>query len=907
MKEYFDPSYDIFSESHKALDSFFFPNTIAVIGASERENSVGKTVFTNLSSYKGQVIPINPKREKVLGKKTYPSLEKVPGSIDLVVIVTPASTVVNLIYECVQKQVSSVVIISAGFKEMGKEGEDLEKKIWEIAQKASLRIIGPNCLGIMNTAAGLNATFAADMALEGNLAFISQSGALLTAVLDWSLEEKVGFSSVVSIGSMLDVGWGDLISYFGSDPKTKSILLYMESIGNPRSFLSAAREVGRTKPIILIKAGKSEESAKAAASHTGSLSGSDEVLDAALDRVGILRVNNIADLFSMALVLSKQPTPKGPHLSIITNAGGPGVIATDALIEAGGKLAPISPSTFKSLNQLLPPHWSRNNPIDILGDASPEIYSESVRILEKDSSSEGILVILTPQDMTDPVASAKRLKEIVKKKKKPIMASWMGGKLVHEGMKILQESTIPCFSYPDEACRAFAYMWKYHYTLEAIYETPLLSKEIEDPFLVQEKEDEIQELLGKLKKENRVLLTEYESKKILNLYKIPTVATMVVQTLEQAKEKAEEIGFPVVLKLHSETITHKTDVGGVKLNLSSKEEVERAFSEIFQKLSEKGLQKEFQGVCVQPMVQYKDSYELILGSSIDAQFGSTLLFGSGGQLVEVYKDRALALPPLTTTLAQRMIEKTKIYEALKGVRGRKAICLKKLREIMVRFSHLIAEQSWIAECDINPLLVSPEAILALDARIIAHPFSLSLFPETAIRAYPTKYVASHSLRGGEEILIRPILPEDEVRMIQFHRELSENSVLQRYLKILHYDEKTLKEKMSRLCFSDYNLEIPLVVQKMHWEKEAILAVSRLSKIPNTKAGIFSLVVQDAWQGKGIGTALLKKILEIAKEEGVKELLAKMLPENEKMLSLCKKFGFSSQKRGKLIHMSLQLH
>ncbi len=895
MEKQFDPSYDIFCEAHKTLDSFFFPKTIAIVGASEKENSVGKTVLTNLASFPGKVIPINPKRETVLGKKAYPSLEKVEEAIDLAVIVTPASTVLQLVKECVKKQIPSVVIISAGFKEMGEEGERLEKEILEIAKKGKLRIIGPNCLGIMNTEAKLNATFAADMAIEGNLAFISQSGALLTAVLDWSLQEKVGFSSVVSIGSMIDVDWGDLISYFGSDPKTKSILIYMESIGNPRSFLSAAKAVCRTKPIILIKAGRSEESAKAAASHTGSLSGSDAVFSAALDRVGVLRVDTIADLFSMALVLSKQPRPKGPRLSIITNAGGPGVIATDALIESGGKLASISPEIFSTLNKLLPPHWSRNNPIDILGDAKPEVYFEVVKAVEEDPLSDGILVILTPQDMTDPTRSAKMLKEAATLTKKPLIASWMGGDLVKEGIEILQSSSIPCFSYPDEACKVFSYMWKYNYNIEAIYETPLLSKEIEDPFLVQEKEKKVETLLQTLKKEKRTLLTEYESKKLLEFYKIPTVSTFIAETVEEAKSQAQKIGFPVVLKLHSETITHKTDVGGVKLNLNNEQEVEEAFHAIFTKLQELKQENAFQGVSVQKMIRFTDSYELILGSSVDPQFGPVLLFGSGGQLVEVYKDRALGLPPLTTTLAQRMMENTKVYEAFLGVRGRKAISLPKLREIMVRFSHLIAEQSWIKECDINPLLVSSEDIIALDARIVAHSSEEKNIPQTAIRAYPTKYVTTISLKGGKEVLIRPILPEDESLMISFHKQLSEETKLHRYLKILHYDEKSLKEKMSRLCFNDYDLEIALVVQSIHFTKEEILAVSRLSKVPDTKKGWFTLIVQDSWQGKGIGFQLLQNMLSIAEEEKIETLFAKMLPQNKRMLSICTKLGFSSKK------------
>lgn len=888
----FDPSMNFLHRQNLQLDRIFQPKTVAVIGATEKPGSVGLTVMQNLmaTSFGGEVIPVNPTRPTVLGVKAYPDVKSIPKEVELAVIVTPAKSVPAIIEACVEKKVPAAVIISAGFKEMGPPGIELEKQIITLARKGKMRIIGPNCLGIMNPNTGLNATFAAGMALKGNIAFVSQSGALCTAVLDWSLREKVGFSAFVSIGSMLDVNWGDLINYFGNDPWTKSILIYMESIGDPRSFLSAAREVALSKPIILIKAGRSAESAKAAASHTGSLAGSDEALTAALRRVGVLRVDTIADLFGMAEVLGKQPRPKGPHLSIITNAGGPGVIATDALIMHGGQLAEISPESMNAYNALLPAPWSRNNPIDILGDASPDIYAKAIDIAFKDPNTEGVLVILTPQDMTDPTATAEKLQGFAHLDK-PILASWMGADSVQKGDAILSAAGIPTFEYPDMACQTFASMWQHTYNLKGIYEVPTLPKD----FLVEEKR--VEEIISQALKEKRTILDEYESKKILEAYHIPTVPTHVAKSAEEASDIAQKMQFPIVLKLYSRTITHKTDVGGVKLNLQNIEEVKKAYEEIHASVKKLAGEHHFQGVTVQPMIKL-DGYELILGSTVDEQFGPVLLFGSGGQLVEVYKDRSLALPPLTTTLARRMMEQTKIYQALQGVRGRKAVDLAKLEHLLVQFSRLVVEQSWIKECDINPLLASPDHLIALDARIILHDPDTKKedLPKPAIRPYPTQYEEKWHLKDKTEVLLRPIRPEDEPMLIQFHKELSSETVRQRYLKAIHYNERVAHERMQRICFNDYDREIAIVAQY----KSEILGIIRLSKIPGTGDATFSMTVKDQWQNKGLGTKLMEKILQIAAQEKVEHIVAHMLTENGQMQKLVKQFGFSLTKQDGLL-------
>jgi acetyltransferase len=877
------------------LDVFFKPQTVALVGATENPGSVGRTILWNLmtSPFGGTLFPVNPKRSSVLGVKAYPSISEIPEQVDLAVIVTPPPSVPGIIRECGENGVRGAVVISAGFKEIGPEGAVLEQRVLEEAQAAKIRVIGPNCLGVMAPLTGLNATFATTIARPGSVGFISQSGALCTAVLDWSLKEMVGFSAFVSVGSMVDVGWGDLIYYLGNDPKTRSIVIYMETIGNARSFLSAAREVALNKPIIVIKPGRTAAAAKAAASHTGSLTGSDEVLDAAFRRSGVLRVSTIADLFYMAEVLSKQPRPKGPRLTIVTNAGGPGVLACDALIMGGGELAELSPQTMEALNAVLPPTWSHNNPIDIIGDASPERYAKALEVAAKDEHSDGMLVILTPQAMTDPTRIAEELKPLAKLEGKPVIASWMGGVDVAAGEEILNRANIPTFPYPDTAARAFNYMWQYSYNLRGLYETPDLPEDSGD---WRRNRALAEQLIQKTRQEGRTILTEFESKQVLSAYGIPVAPTVVARTEAEAVAAAGGIGYPVVLKLYSETITHKTDVGGVQLNLGNAEAVERAFRAIQASVAEKAGAEHFQGVTVQPMIRLKDAYELIVGSSLDAQFGPVLLFGSGGQLVEVFQDRALALPPLNTTLARRMMEQTRIYKALKGVRGRRAVDLAALEALLVRFSALVAEQRWIKEIDINPLLASPDGLMALDARIVVHGAEVRQqdIPKTAIRPYPTRYVSAWTMKDGTPVTIRPIRPEDEPGMVRFHETLSERSVYYRYFHLMNLDQRTTHERLTRICFIDYDREMALVAERRNPEtgESEILGVGRMSKVQWTNEAEVAVLISDKWQGRGLGKELLARLLIVGADEKLDRLTAEILPDNRDVMRVCEKLGFS---------------
>ncbi len=886
-----DSAHDVLRQERQPLDAIFRPRNVAVIGATEAPRSVGRTVLWNLVSnpFGGTVFPVNPKRSSVLGIKAYRSIAEVPEKVDLAVIVTAAPVVPGLIAECADAGVKGVVIISAGFKELGAPGIELEAQIIEQAHRGKMRVIGPNCLGVMNPITGLNATFAGGMARPGNVAFISQSGALLTAILDWSLREQVGFSAFVSTGSMLDVSWGDLIDHLGNDPSTKSILIYMESIGDARSFLSAAREVALTKPIIVIKPGRTEAAAKAAASHTGALTGSDEVLEAAFRRTGVLRVQNIADLFYMAEVLAKQPRPRGPRLTIVTNAGGPGVLATDALITSGGELAQMSPETMQSLNALLPPHWSRNNPVDVLGDAGADRYAKTLEIVARDPNSDGMLVILTPQDMTEPTQTAELLRQYAHVEGKPVLASWMGGPFVEAGEDILNRAGIPTFPYPDTAARAFHYMWKYAYNLAGLYETPALADGEEGV-----RKWEVDEILRVAREADRTILTESESKKVLGAYGIPTVETIVASDERAAVAAADRIGYPVVLKLYSETITHKTDVGGVRLNLAGDDAVRQAFRLIKSSVTEKAGAEHFQGVTVQPMIRLTDGYELIVGSSLDPQFGPVLLFGTGGQLVEVFRDRSLGLPPLNATLARRMIEQTKIHKALQGVRGRKPVDLAALGEIMVKFSRLVVEQPWIREIDINPLLASSERLVALDARVVLHGKEMTeqRLPRPAIRPYPAQYVTPFTMKDGSEVLLRPIRPEDEPLMVRFHEKLSERSVRLRYFHPLKLGQRVAHERLIRVCFNDYDREMAMVIDRADGNGgREILGVGRLSRIPGLNEAEFAVLIGDEHQNQGLGTKLLSLLLYIARQEKRARVTANILPDNLEMQHICEKLGF----------------
>jgi len=873
------------------LDKIFNPRNVAIIGASDVEGSVGYAIVKNFTQtgFAGKVYYVNIKKPEILGVKTYQSVDQISEAVDLAIIATPAKTVPDVIDECGRAQVKGVIIVSAGFKETGPAGKALEEKLAQNAKKHGIRVIGPNCIGLIRPRNNLNATFLDKMPKPGNIAFLSQSGALGSAILDWAIHENIGFSNFVSVGSMIDVDFGDLIDYFGSDPKTKSILMYVEGITEARKFMSAARHFARTKPIIVVKSGKFSESAQAAASHTGSLSGEDGIYDAAFKRAGIVRVSEIADLFNAAEVLGTQPLPKGPRLAIITNAGGPGVMATDALIGVGGKIAKISQKTIDSLNAILPPFWSHGNPIDVLGDAKADRYKAAVDAVLNDENVDGMVVIFTQQAVSESVEIAKSIVELVRNKSyhtKTILTSFMGYGAVQEANNILNANNIPTYSTPEQAIRTYMYMYNYQRNIELLYETPE-----ELPVDSAPPRRPIMAILRNAAFEEREILTEDEAKKILKYYNFPVVRTAVANNVDEAVAFATDMGFPVVLKILSPQIVHKSDAGGVILNVNSPHEVRDAFEMLIQRATAYNPNAQIIGVTVQPMVS-KKGYELIIGGKTDPVFGPVILLGMGGVGVELFKDYSIGLPPLNTTLIRRMMEETKVYRLLKGYRGAAAVDLKKLDETVLNFSQLLVDFPQIKEIDINPLLISDKEAVILDARIVIDKDKVCKKFEPhehmVISPYPKKYEILWLLKNGQEVLLRPIKPEDEPMWLEWFQSLSEESIRYRFFQML---KDTPHEVRVRYCNIDYDREVAMVAEVVENGKRKILGVTRLSIESDGKHGEMAFIVSDYWQGLGLGTKLVDYTLDIAKEKGIQDVYAIMLQDNYRALSLTKKMGF----------------
>ena len=874
------------------LDRIFNPESIAMIGASDEEGSVGCILLKNLteSEYEGRVYPVNIHKSEILGLKAYQTVDQLPETVDLAVIATPAKTVPDIVEQCGKAGIIGIIIISAGFKEIGPEGKALEDKILEIKKEYDIRIVGPNCLGIIRPSIRLNATFAAKMPKPGNIAFISQSGALCSAILDWAIHENIGFSNFVSIGSMIDVNFGDLIDHFGTDPKTRSILMYIEGITDARKFMSAARHFARTKPIIVLKAGKFSESAKAVASHTGSLTGEDMIYGAAFKRAGMMRVEEIGDLFNCAEVLGMQPVPKGPNLAIITNAGGPGVMATDALIARGGKLAKLSQKTMETLNSILPHYWSRGNPIDILGDAKTDRYKAVVEACLHDENVDALLIIYTPQGVVESAEIAKGIVEFCKGMRycnKTISTSFMGHEEVEEANRIFNENSIPTYTTPEQAVKTYMHMYQYKRNLELLYETPE-----ELPVDIVPPKRPLMVIMRNVALENREILTETEAKKLLEYYNVPVVKTLIAKTADEAAILASHIGYPVVLKILSPQIVHKTDAGGVVLDITSEAELRGAFEAVIQRAKEYNPRAEIQGVTVQPMIK-KQGYEVIIGAKTDPLFGPVILFGMGGVGVELFKDVAIGLPPLNQTLVRRIMEETKVYQLLKGYRNVPPANIRLLEEIVMRFSQMLVDFPQLKEVDINPLFIDEKEAFALDARVVIDKervfAKLAPHEHLVISAYPKKYETLWKLRDGRTILLRPIKPEDEPLWLEMFQNFSDESIHYRFFEII---KDTPHEVRVRYCNIDYDREIGIVAELNEGGRRKILGVVRLIVEPNGKTGEIAIIVADPWQGLGLGSKMTDYMIEICKDKKLETVYGIMLRDNHRATNLMEKMGFT---------------
>lgn len=883
-----EPILDLRKMRTHFLDHFFKPQAIAVIGASPKEHTIGFTLVDNLKKdgFQGHIYPINPKYEEIMGLKAYPSLTAVQAPTDLAIIAVPIKGVPEVIKECGQAKVPGAIIISAGGKEVGPEGKEIEAQIKGEAERGGVRYLGPNCMGILCPPNGLNASFAALSAAPGSLALLSQSGAICSAILDLAAVEKIGFSHFVSIGSMADIDFADMIDYLGNDEKAKSIIIYMENMTRHRKFMSAARSVSRVKPIIVVKSGRSQTAAKAAASHTGAMAGQDDTYNAAFRRAGIIRVDTISQLFGCAEALGKMQRPAGGELAIITNAGGPGVMAVDAFSKWNVEPVVLSDATLQRLNEFLPPIWSHGNPIDLLGDAQPERYVKAIKVCLEAPEIRGLVVILTPQAMTDPSGVARALAAEITSRHKPVIGVWVGGQKVAEGISILNEGGIPTFSTPEEAVDTFMQMYSYSRNLELLQETPPRL-----PYDIKVNTRQAKTFIDECFKRGTKVLTEIESKAILTAYGIPVNLTVVASSAEAAGKAAKTIGFPVVLKVHSPDISHKSDVNGVRANIQTEAEVMAVFEEIADTVRAKKPEAKLFGVTVQAQVQ-KPDLELILGSKRDPDFGPIILFGLGGVLTEAFRDTSVDLPPLNLLLARRVMERTMVYKLLRGFRNIPPANLGRIEETLVRLSQLVTDFPEIVELDINPLLIADGQPVAVDARIVIEPSSVPAPRHLIISPYPNQFESDWILKDGTPILLRPMRPEDEPLVVDFFELCSDQTLYFRYFRLI---KKWSHNMLIRFTQNDYDREIGLMAIGQPPGPEVMMGVGRLVTIPEEDTAEFAVIVADPWQGLGLGQKLIERVIDIAREMGVKHLWGDVLAENQPMLELVKKLGFTCQK------------
>jgi acetyltransferase len=874
----------------RKLNSIFKPKRIALIGVSDNLNSVGGITLRNLvgGGFNGVVYPVNPKREAVLGIPCYPDVKSLPKTPDLAVIMIAAKFVPQVIRECGEAGINGIIIMSAGFKESGAEGKALEDQAKaEKAKFPDMRIIGPNCLGILVPGLNMNVSFADGMPKKGHVAFISQSGALCTSVLDWAYESNIGFSYFVSIGNSMDVNFGDLIDYFGQDPNTKSIVLYVESMTNARTFMSAARAFSREKPIIVYKSGRFPESAAAAASHTGAMASEDSIYDAVFRRAGLARVFDFGNIFEFTDLVGRRRIPKGNRLAIVTNAGGPGVMATDSLISLGGKLVELSEKTMQRLNEYLPPFWSHGNPIDVLGDATPERFAGATEIVLEDENVDAVLVLLTPQAMTAPTETAVAISQLASKTTKSIMAGWLGGASMREGIQVFNQAGISSFTAPEQAIRAFMTLSNYSENQAMLYETP---KEVPVSFQydrLELRKKYLKDIFPKAK-----ILNEDDSKMLVNDYGINTTHPQPAATEDEAVAIARKKGYPVVMKIYSPDITHKSDVGGVALNIKDDEMVRATFRNMVKTAAEKRPDARIDGVTIQIMVNTKDGVELIVGTKKDPVFGTVMLVGMGGVTAELFKDKRLEFPPLNEQLAHQMLKSLTIYPLLKGYRGDTPKNIDKLIEALIRMSYLAADYPEIAELDINPLVVTPTDVIALDARIVVDEEIMKKpvkeYSHLILRPYPERLIKTATLKDGSEILLRPIKPEDEPLWLDLLASCSKESIYHRFRYDFYFDSHDIA---SQYCFIDYDREIAIVAEVEEDGKKKLIGVGRLIADPDVEVMEFAILITDAWQKKELGFTITNYCMEIAKMRGIKILAAETTKDNKPMISVFRKLNF----------------
>lgn len=893
------------------LGKIFSPKTVALIGASGREGSAGAVLLGNLVSSRGlKIFAVNSKREAVQGLSCYKCIADIPERVDLAVIATPAASVPRTVEECGKAGAGGALIISSGFRETGREGEMLEREIDSIRKRYGMRVLGPNCLGYLRPNIGLNASLIQNAPEGGKIAFISQSAAFGTTLLDWGVSAHVGFSMFASLGSTLDVDIGDLIDFLGNDPHTRSIVVYMEDrLGDVKKFASAARGFARNKPIVMLRPphlpGRTGPQPGLTAgdglTHTEMLAGPDEVYDAVLRRVGVVRVKEAQDLFNAASALCARKYPRGPRLAIISNSGGVGTMAASRLLRSGGRLAELSPGTLKALDEVLPPYWYRQNPIDILRCADLRRYEKALRTCMDDPGTDGVLVIYTPQDEVSSSELADMILSVAKNGGKYITTAWLGGKEVREGQELLIQSGIPAYQTAEDAVRTYLYMWNYEHNLQLLYETPAELRVDEGP-----PRNHLKALIRRVSSEGSLILTEEETRKFLVNYGIPAMKAQTAHSAKEAVEFARDIGYPVVIKIISPDIIFRPDVGGIVTGINSDGEMRDSYEKLLARVRHLQPGVAIRGVTVQKMMDIID-YELILGAKKDKEFGTVVLFGMGGLGVRIFRDFSVGLPPLNQTLARRLMEETEVYKMLQGYRGKAPADLRQLEQIIVGFSNLIADFPEIKEMDINPIAIRNGRACALDARIILDQEAIvrsAPYSHLVITPYPTRLIVPWCLPDGTEVLLRPIRPEDEPLQNEMLSTLSEESLRSRFFQAI----RSISHEMHiRLCNIDYDREMAIVAEVKHTEKRRLIGIVRLIIEPDFKKGEFAVIVHDDFHGKGLAHKLLDMVIGIAQEKGLEELYGFVQPGNKKMLKTCARLGMGCEMiPDELMRVSLRL-
>ncbi len=887
--------------SSRNLEYLLAPHSVALIGASDRPQSVGATVMRNLlaGGFDGPVWPVNLRHSTVAGRRAYTSVAELPEAADLAVICTPARGVPEIIAALGERGTRAAVVISAGFDAPAPGGGSLSAAMLSAAKPHGLRILGPNCVGMLLPRIGLNASFAHTQALPGNLAFIAQSGALTTAMLDWARTMQIGFSCFLSLGNAADVDFGDLLDFFCNDAHTRSILLYVESITAARKFMSAGRAAARNKPVIVVKAGRFAEGARAAASHTGALAGADDVYDAALRRAGMLRVSTTRELFDAAETLARMQPLAGERLAIVSNGGGPAVMATDALIAGDGTLAELSQDTLKRLDDVLPTNWSHGNPVDIVGDAPVQRYVDALERVLEDEGTDAALLIHAPTAIVPPAEIARATTAALAHSPRPVLTCWMGGEGVHEAQNICAAADVPTYSTPEEAVGAFLQAVSYRRNQRQLMEVPSSIPETSIPDTVRARR-----VISAALAEGRALLTEPEAKEVLAAYAIPVVPTRTARDAQQAQRIAAELGFPVALKILSPDITHKSDVGGVALDLTTQAEVEQAAREMLARCREQRPDAGILGFTVQSMIRRRAARELIAGMTVDPTFGPVILFGHGGIDVEITADKAIALPPLNTALAAELVSRTRVRRLLAGYRNRPAVDMRALEFALVQLAQLTVDSAEIVELDINPLLADEHGVLALDARIRVIPASGNATDRLAIRPYPQE-LEEDVQWSGQTLLLRPLRPEDFPQQRRFLAHVTPQDMQTRFFRAVR---ELPDAELAYLTQIDYERAMAFIAQQTTASGgHETLGVARAHADADNTRAEFAILVRSDLKAHGLGAILLDKLVRYCRARGIRVLTGEVLASNVAMLRLAALLGFHHEPiREGVVQVSLDL-